>query len=519
MKCFLCDSEVLPTLNTFIVLDIVLEMLKGSGRGGIKSKGGKKKKKKALYLTNRIMMEKFPPNFDFILGFINGTLRQQGGKLHQEAENLPHGAELCDVGEEAEQHEPDEGRNSFRHPTQWSIHTVKDIKKGTVDRGTHFELPPMKEPLSLDKFKRLLKGIHIKYIEKEEHQGEEEKQNGQQKEKSLTEALYNLNEQKEYNLVIVNLAFLFVKDKKRINIYAENVSMHYMDGKTKHSCADSLNNTNEILFSPPNRNHFPSMLMEKEIYDVPFFKNILSFHFCYSFLVNFDEHLNHDRVAIPIGNSIDSKVTGPYKDAQRSPNRDCSYATGRGELSRGRRNTYRARGRAHHRDAERTDRFPKNDQRTIATRLNHNFFERHSVRRKRKLGEIERGDLISGGYSGASPRDRERGTPEEGSRADVAAPRDDSDGERHTGGEHRDPHHLRNLSDLSGLSNDDPRRENITMSGSAYGEDFLTPRKRKKKKGNKKHLYTFDVLPKSDQYKRMYLNMLSLYCDCVCLIS
>ncbi|GAB66588.1 hypothetical protein PCYB_093730 [Plasmodium cynomolgi strain B] len=490
MKCFLCDSEVLPTLNTFIVLDTVIQLLKESKRGGSKEKRGKKKKK-ALYLTNRIMMENFPPNFNFIWGYLNGQLH------HQEGKQLPQGGgELCNMGEEGELDEPhEERRNSFEHTTQWSIHKVKDIKKGTVKRVTHFE-PLTKEHLSVDQFKQILGDIHIKYIEKEKEE---------EKEKTLTEALYNLNKQKEYSLVIVNLALLFVKDKKKINIYAENFSSHYVDGRAKHTYGDSLNNTNENPFPPRNRNNFQSMLMEREMYDVPFFKSILSFHFCYSFLVNFDEYLNHDGEG----------VGGPYKD------RDAQCGTSRGELAIGRRHTYRVRGRTHHRNAETTDRLPPSDRRTIATRLNqnHNLLEKHSVSRKRKLGEMAGGELLSGGYSsGASLGDREWSAPEEGSTTD-AAPSDGSDRERHPHVEHPNLGHLRNLSDLSSLSNDDPRLEHMPREGNTHAKYFLTPRKKKKKKGNKKHLYIFDVVPKSDQYKKIYLNMLSLYCDCVYLIS
>ncbi|SCO67411.1 conserved Plasmodium protein, unknown function [Plasmodium vivax] len=510
MKCFLCDSEVLPTLNTFIVLDTVIQMLKGSEGGRSKAKGGEKKKKKALYLTNRILMEAFPPNFNFILEFLNGQVNPHpGGEATQEGE-------LCEVGEAAQPDEPDEpdephqGRNSFQQNTHWSIHTVKDVRRGTVERVTQFE-PPMKEHLSLDRFKEVLKDIHVKYIEQGGDCGCGDGEVSE--ERSLTEALYHLNEQNEYYWVIVNLAFLFVKDKKKINLYAENLSLHYADGKTKQTCADSLKNTKEILFSPRSKNQFGRMLMERELYDVPFFKNILSLHFCYSFLVNFEEHVNYHR--------------GAYKSVQRGAGRARFDDKGGGQLTGGGRSTYRAERAdradrndrpsracdgAHDRNDEPTGGSPTRDQPVDSTRTNRNPLEGHSVGRKRKVGEIEKGDCRSyadyGGHSSVSLRDGE------GSTTDAPAS-DGSDGERHA-----HAGHLRNLSDVSGVLKDPPRREHRPTIGSTHAEDLLTPRKRKKKKGNKKkHLCTFDVAPKSDLYKKIYLNMMSLYCDCICLIS
>ncbi|KJP90204.1 hypothetical protein AK88_00052 [Plasmodium fragile] len=514
MKCFLCHSEVLPTLNTFIMLDIIIQMLKGSnfqgrskGKREKKKKKKKKTKKKALYLTNRIMMEAFPPNFKFILAFLNGQVdHHAGGTLPEERAG---NGELHQLNEDKHDDELQAERNSFlRNTAQWNVHKVKDIKKGTLERVNHFE-PPMKEHLSMDKFKQILEHIHIKYIERGNKQQEED-DDANDKERTLTEALYNLNEQKEYNWVIVNLAFLFLEDKKKINMYAENLCLHYCHEQTKDTCTDSLNNTKEIHFSPRNKNNFANMLMEREIYDVTFFKNILSFHFCYSFLVNFDEHLNHNRVAVTISHAIHSQVGGLYKDAQRGG--DCFGDGGRGERARGRRTTHRTRGRDNNHDPEPTDRWPNNEQHTVATRLDQNNAEKNSSSRKRKLGEIEGAEVHSGGYSGASAAERERSAPEEGSTTDTA-PSGGSDEARHTHVEHP------NLNDLPNLCNDDPRREHVTKNGNTHAKDFLTHPKRKKKKGKRKHLYTFDVVPKCDVYKKNYLNMLSLYCDCVFLIS
>ncbi|ANQ08411.1 Uncharacterized protein PCOAH_00026500 [Plasmodium coatneyi] len=491
--CFLCDSEVLPTLNTFIVLDIVIQMLKGSKGGRSKAKRGVKKK--ALYLTNRTMMEKFPPNFTFMLDFLNGELPQ--GEEHSLLEE--GGAKLD---------KPNGEGNSFLHTTPWNIHTVKNVKKGTVERVTPFE--PSKEHLSLEKFKQILERIHIKYIEGEDDKKEKKMLfEEMDTEKRLSEALFNLNEQKEYNWIVVNLAFLFVKDKKKINTYTENISLHYLCGKTKDTCTDSLNNTKGILFPNRNRNRnrndFPGMLIERDIYDVPFFSNMLSFHFCYSFLVNFAEHLNHDRGTVTIGNAVESHVRGTCKGEQRHASR--------GEFTRGRSNKYHLRGRTHHRNAEPTERLPPNDQHTTATKLDKHPLENHSLSRKRKLEEMDGGELLSGGYSGASLGDKEGSTTD-------TAPSEGSDGEWHTHVEDPNMGHLNNLPDPS---NDNPRREHIPKDKTTHAEDSPTPRKRKKKKGNKKgnkkHLYTFDVVPKSEKYKKIYLNMLSLYCDCICLIS
>ncbi|CAA9988338.1 conserved Plasmodium protein, unknown function [Plasmodium knowlesi strain H] len=512
MECFMCESEILPTLNTFIVLDIVIQMLKGCKGGSSRAEGGEKKK--ALYLTNKIMMEAFPPNFNFILAFLNGKVNHNTAKISQ-GEDLPN---VVEGGTQPDERNGE--RNFVEHTTQWNIHKVKDIKKGTVERVTYFE-SPMKEHLSVEKFRQILERIHIKYIEGDEGENDErEMRHLQEKrlgEKTLTETLYNLNERKEYNWVIVNLAFLFVKDKKKINIYAENLSLHYLYEKTKDTCTDSLNTTKEILFSSQNTNNFRNIPTEREIYDVPFFNNILTVHFCYSFLVNFYEHLNHHQLEDTICNSVESHMGRTYRDTQCDMNK--------GEVPRG-RSTYRPRGRTHDRNTESTDRVRTSDQCTIATILNSNNLEKHSISRKRKLEEIEGGELLSGSHSGTPLGDRERSTPEEGSTTDTA-PNDGSEGEQYIHLEH--PHvehpHVDNLDNhqhlqnLPYLPNDDLSGEHISKNTKAHEEDFLNPRKRKKKKGNIKHLYTFDVIPKSEKYKKIYINMLSLYCNCICLIS
>ncbi|SBT71410.1 conserved Plasmodium protein, unknown function [Plasmodium malariae] len=251
MDCFLFESSALPRINTFIVLDIVIKMLKGK-KNEIKSKEKKKKSKtvtKALYLTNRMLTEAFPPDYHFIINFLASSMTEKK-----------------------------DSRTSLNGKYNWVIKKVKDYKKGINEDINYFNLK-MNNRVTTEELKEILKDIHIKYIDKD---------------MCLIKILYKLNEYKKYDLIVINLAFFFVKDEKKINIFIDTffLSANCIDNGQEIT-KTSLNNTKE---EPPsyatNKKNMLNSQMEREICDTIFYKNILNLSFHYSFFINFFDYLN-----------------------------------------------------------------------------------------------------------------------------------------------------------------------------------------------------------------------------------
>ncbi|GAW81080.1 hypothetical protein, conserved [Plasmodium gonderi] len=578
MKCFLCDNTAVPTLNTFIVLDVIIQVLKERMRG---RKARKRKKKKVLYLTNKRLTEMFPPNFNFILQFLNGQLNQKGkmrqggekdernnrideryNKIDEENNRIDEGNNRMDE----ENNRNDEGNNRIdernnkidernnrmdeeknrideekeldpleeltNQAIQWNIERVKDIKKGILKKISHFD-PKMKEKVTIKEFKDLLKNIHIKYIEKEEE--------------SLMKILYKLNEDKKYDFVIVNLAFLFVKDKKKVNIYIENFGLYHAHNNVKGKYCSILNNTNETLSRNHIKNHVWNTQMEREIYDDPFFKYILSFHFYYSFLVNFEEYLNNQRIFTSVGNSMHvhkeqeqmrpnsgarAYVTDTYDinnyDTNHCDINHCdinhcdinhcdinhcdinhcdinhcdinhcdinNYGTNNYDINTStgadfeyQRSMFSSCGQSYDEKEKSIKRIRKHGTCTIVTKkMNNNCnLENNSDVKKRKLLDTKTVDFHNSFYSGFSLAKLD---------ADMVSTTDiisngTTECSTHT----------------NGILNGDNLKNSIQL-------------KKKNGKRTKRYLYTYDVIPKSDMHKKMYMNIISMYSGYVYLIS
>ncbi|CRG96363.1 conserved Plasmodium protein, unknown function [Plasmodium gallinaceum] len=240
LASFLFEKITIPDINTFIILDIIIKIIKSR-------KNKKEKIKKVLYLTNKTLTDIFPPDFNFILNFLNSSLE---------------------------------------YNRKWNIQKIKGYKNLNNEENKNYFNFKSNSKIDIEELKSILRNIHIKYIHEETH---------------LMKLLYKLNEHKKYNLIIINLAFFFVKDKKKIQILLENISSEY---KIKKNTNISLNNTNDYIIM--NKNHSDTQI-ENEICDNIFFKNVLNIHFHYSFFINFFEYLNNLDDFSFIFNSIEKK--------------------------------------------------------------------------------------------------------------------------------------------------------------------------------------------------------------------
>ncbi|ETB57632.1 hypothetical protein YYC_04481 [Plasmodium yoelii 17X] len=253
MECFLFDSFTLSTINTFIVLDTIIKVLKK------KEKGKWREKQKILYLGNKLLIDTFPPNYNFILDFLNVLIEE---KTNKNSDSNSDNSNVCK--------NDDNGRNQLI----WNVKKVNDYKRGSIKEINYFNIK-RNSHITMEELKNILKNMDIKYVDNEMH---------------LSNLLFKLNKNKKYNIIIINLAFFFLKDKLKLNSFIQEIS-HFASNLTSNNKTNKNNFENENCFT--SKQIHRDSFIQKEICDDLFFKNIINIHFQYSFFVNFFEHLNY----------------------------------------------------------------------------------------------------------------------------------------------------------------------------------------------------------------------------------
>ncbi|CAD2091964.1 conserved Plasmodium protein, unknown function [Plasmodium vinckei lentum] len=384
MECFLFDSFTLPTINTFIILDTIIKVLKK------KEKGKWREGKKILYLGNKILIDTFPPNYNFILNFLNVLIENKNKTSDYINNNVCKNDDSCE------------------NKSVWDVKKVKDYKKGNIKETNYFNIKGNLH-ITMKELKSILKNIHIKYVDNEIH---------------LSNLLYKLNKDKKYNLIIINLAFFFFKDKLKLNSFIQGMS-HFTTNftPTNKNNITSLGNTNSFNFSLTSKQTHIDSFLQKEICDDQFLKNIMNIHFQYSFFVNFFEHLNS------VDNFFVLSKKKKYKNEWRAP--------------------------------QINDMNIKDDKNEINNNISSSYCSNSSNSEQRE-------DRIKD----ANPLYYE-----------------------------------------SSLIN---HNKLVSCRKRSYTENISINIEKKKMK---KNLYIFDMFPKSESYKKMYMNMISLYFNYVYLIS
>ncbi|ETW48564.1 hypothetical protein PFMALIP_03376 [Plasmodium falciparum MaliPS096_E11] len=309
--CFLFENSTLPTINTFIILDIILRILKIRGnkkkREKTKKNYKKKKLKRALLLTNKTLIDLFPPDFDFILNFLNNSLDRKdkdndkdndnNNDNHIDNNNDNNNENIWTVNKiknyknlyrnfkddkkyNIKNNNQNEEKNSLYINNNHicddiynqHIYNLKNEKQtnDTFDDNLH---------ITIEMLKDILNFIHIKYIDKENY---------------LINLLYKLNQNKKYNIIVINISFFFIKDDKKIKIFLDYILSSAYKNVTKeltmkNKDKNNYDHKNEFL---SNSNNIIYSNIEAEMCDRPFYKNILNIYFHYSYFINFFEYLN-----------------------------------------------------------------------------------------------------------------------------------------------------------------------------------------------------------------------------------
>ncbi|EWC88059.1 hypothetical protein PFNF54_03289 [Plasmodium falciparum NF54] len=308
--CFLFENSTLPTINTFIILDIILRILKIRGnkkkREKTKKNYKKKKLKRALLLTNKTLIDLFPPDFDFILNFLNNSLDRKDKDNDKDNDN------------NNDNHI--DNNNDNNNENIWTVNKIKnyknlyrnfkDDKKYNIKNNNQneeknslyinnnhicddiynqhiYNLKNEKQTndtfdnlhITIEMLKDILNFIHIKYIDKENY---------------LINLLYKLNQNKKYNIIVINISFFFIKDDKKIKIFLDYILSSAYKNVTKeltmkNKDKNNYDHKNEFL---SNSNNIIYSNIEAEMCDRPFYKNILNIYFHYSYFINFFEYLN-----------------------------------------------------------------------------------------------------------------------------------------------------------------------------------------------------------------------------------
>lgn len=270
MECFLFDSFTLSTINTFIVLDIIIKVLKK------KEKGKWRGKETILYLGNKILIDTFPPNYNFILDFLNVLIEEKtkASNYINNTNNNNNNSSNDNSNNNNVRKNDDNGGNKFI----WNVKKVKNYKRGNIKEINYFNIN-RNSHITMGELKHILKNMHIKYVDNEMH---------------LSNLLFKLNKDKKYNLIIINLAFFFLKDKLKLNSFIQGIS-HFTTNLTLNNKTNinNLGNTNNFTSSFTPKQIYIDSFIQKEMCDDLFLKNIMNIHFQYSFFVNFFEHLNY----------------------------------------------------------------------------------------------------------------------------------------------------------------------------------------------------------------------------------
>ncbi|KYN98949.1 hypothetical protein PGSY75_1131300 [Plasmodium gaboni] len=292
--CFLFENNTLPTINTFIILDIILRILKirGNKKEEKIKKNNKKKKKKlkrALLLTNKTLIDIFPPDYDFILNFLNNSLYKKDDNNNNDniwtvnkiknSKNLYRNYKddkkynIKNNNENEEKNCVYTNENNISSNDMYNKH-VCNLKN---DNNTNHRFDNLH--ITIDELKDILNYIHIKYIDEENY---------------LINLLYKLNKHTKYNIIVINISFFFIKDEKKIKIFLDYILSSTYKNMTKELTIKNndknnydhkneyLSNTNNVIYSN----------IETEISDRPFYKNILNIYFHYSYFINFFQYLN-----------------------------------------------------------------------------------------------------------------------------------------------------------------------------------------------------------------------------------
>ncbi|SOV78164.1 conserved Plasmodium protein, unknown function [Plasmodium sp. gorilla clade G3] len=290
--CYLFENSTLPTINTFIILDIILRILKirrnKKKKEKTKKNNKKTKLKRALLLTNKTLIDLFPPDYDFILNFLNNSLDRRKDNNNENiwtVNKIKNYKNLYrnfkdDKKYNIKNNNQNEERNSLYINDNHICNDIYNQHICNLKIDKHTNDTSDKLHITIDELKNILNFIHIKYIDEENY---------------LINLLYKLNEHKKYNIIVINISFLFIKDDKKIKIFLDYIlsSTSYknitkeltMKSKDKNNSDhknEYFSNTNKVIYSN----------IEAEICDHPFYKNILNIYFHYSYFINFFEYLN-----------------------------------------------------------------------------------------------------------------------------------------------------------------------------------------------------------------------------------
>ncbi|SOV15828.1 conserved Plasmodium protein, unknown function [Plasmodium sp. gorilla clade G2] len=298
--CFLFENNTLPTINTFIILDIILRILKirGNKKQEKIKKNNKKKKKKlkrALLLTNKTLIDMFPPDYDFILNFLNNSLYKiddnNNNNNNNDDENIwtvnkiknsknlyrnykdNKKYNIKNNNQNEEKNCVFTNENNISSNDMYNKHVCN--LKNDNNRNDKFD----NLHITIDELKDILNYIHIKYIDEENY---------------LINLLYKLNEHTKYNIIVINISFFFIKDEKKIKIFLDYILSSTYKNMTKeitmkNNDKNNYDHKNEYL---SNTNNLIYSNIETEISDRPFYKNIVNIYFHYSYFINFFQYLN-----------------------------------------------------------------------------------------------------------------------------------------------------------------------------------------------------------------------------------
>ncbi|VWU51905.1 hypothetical protein HEP_00386500 [Hepatocystis sp. ex Piliocolobus tephrosceles] len=288
MDCFLFENNALPTMNNFIILDAVIKMIKSRADNELINNKKQIKTKKTLYLTNKKIINAFPPNYEFILNFLNMLVMKDydfDDRMQKFREKSKYYANKFGYSDgttsssnwsnSSNDHNSINDNNDNDSIKLWNIRQIKNYKKHMFKDIKYFKFR-YKSKITIDELKDVLKYIDIKYIDSNTN---------------LSKLLYKLNEYKKYNIIIINLAFFFIKDENLINVCVKQstycMQVSSLRNENNNNTTNSNNNTTNS-----NNNIMEHSQMDKILCNV-FINNLLYVHFYYSCFVSFFKHLNN----------------------------------------------------------------------------------------------------------------------------------------------------------------------------------------------------------------------------------
>ncbi|SBS83808.1 conserved Plasmodium protein, unknown function [Plasmodium ovale] len=475
MECFLFDNTALTSVNTFAIMNSVVKIINSRWDNPRK----RQRKKKTLYLTNRRLTEVFPPDYGFILKRLN-MLLSDNNKSSKIFENTID---------------------------RWTIKKVRDYRRGYIKNKNYFKIHN-KCKITEEELKSILKNIHIKYIDDEKY---------------IIKLLYKLNESKKYNFIFINLAFFFVKDKIKINTYIETLFIPTWS-KNCQEISSLLHYKKDVQSSDVNKKWEVKLKMERELCDAVFYKNIMNIHFHYSFFANFFEHLNGaDVLSFMCSDSGSSGSSSAGDNRGRILDNSHTLVNPLEERSNGRQKSSDSLQSCMQNGSAKESLTmvhtpPHGISRVVPPFIPHGLeqnWEKHCRDEMCRNGKTE--------DNGGCFRERVTYIGEESSNngsnnrtvdnTSHANRREENASSLGATGDEIIPNSDRNCTIPAG---DFPPVTHDNLLGSGKN-DFL--KRNKTRRTLKSSVCIFDILPKSDMYKKMYMNMVSMYFSYAYLIS